>query len=366
MRAILGLLFAAAGLAQTGPAVSVKFFHDEDRSSLSLGEIAFSSPERGVVLGISDSEKDGTRPVALVTSNGGVNWTPVRLKKPGISLFLLDDSHYWMVATDGVWFSAEGGREWKKLSNPKGALRVHFLNAATGFAVGTRKQVWKTDDGGSKWTPVAAAQNAKGDPDITAFTYIAFADDRNGIITGHVRPKRRRQDDRELPAWVDPEAASRRVVPQVEISMETKDAGATWTTSAASLFGEITHIRMSPLGWGLGLLRFKEGFEYPSEVYRLNWKAGTNERIYRDKSFLVTDLVMTDPGGPAYLVGVEQQGPLINSPVARRVRVLASGSLKSWKELEVDFRASATNVRAATAGGKLWLSTDSGMILTLR
>jgi hypothetical protein len=365
MRVILGLLFAAAGLAQTGPAVSVKFFHDEDRSSLSLGEIAFSSPQRGVVLGISDSEKDGTRPIALVTSNGGANWTPVRLKKPGISLFLLDDSHYWMVATDGVWFSAEGGREWKKLSSPKGVLRVHFLSATRGFAVGSKKQAWETRDGGLKWTPIAAAQSAKGDPNITAFTYIAFGDSLSGIITGHVRPQRRKYD-RELPAWVDPEAAARRAVPRVEISLDTRDGGATWTPSAASMFGDIMIIRMSPLGWGLGLLRFMEGFEYPSEVYRLNWRSGTNERIYRDKSFHITDVAIAGGGGPAYLVGVEQSGPLIESPIPRRVRVLESGNLKSWKELEVDFRASATNVRAATAGTELWLSTDSGMILTLR
>jgi len=55
---------------------------------------------------------------------------------------------------------------------------------------------------------------------------------------------------------------------------------------------------------------------------------------------------------------------MVPSPVPQKVRILSSADLSNWSEANVDYRAVATRVMLAGAGGSVWAATDTGMILT--
>ena len=97
-------------------------------------------------------------------------------------------------------------------------------------------------------------------------------------------------------------------------SSRARDGGKTWDATTGSLFGHVTRVRLSLNGFGLGLIEFSNAFEWPSEVFRIDWTTGNSERVYREKNRLITDVVLP-PTGPSYLVGIEKLDRLTDSPV---------------------------------------------------
>lgn len=340
----------------------LQYFYDEDKSSLEIVDLKFPSAERGVAVG-AVTEGSGSRPVALVTSDGGASWSIEKLKENPRSLFFLNENLGWMVTEKGIWQTREAGRSWRKLKSFSWALRVHFLDERRGWAVGLRKSVFETNDGGATWTAVSAAAEPKSNGEHTQYTWIDFADGQLGLITGFSRPPRR--DAPRLPEWVDPEnARKRREWPSLTITLDTRDAGRTWKPASASMFGEITRVRFSPDGWGLGLIEFRGTFEWPCEVFRLDSRGGSR-RVYREKGRTINDLAVTKTG-TAYLAGVETIGTLRGHPIPGRLAILRSQDLESWIAMEIDYRANARRVMLAKAPGEaLWVGTDTGMILKL-
>lgn len=357
--ALLGAQAAAA------PRWEMRYFYDENRSTLAISDLRFPSPRRGVAIGAIE-EKDKTRGVAVVTSDGGAHWSLVPLKEIGLSVYFLNDTLGWMVTAKGVWQSDEGGRSWRKLpGTPKGILRVHFLDPRHGYAAGLKKSVWETQDGGKQWTRVAAADEPKANADYTAYTTIAFATPKVGIISGLSQPPRR-SDSGALPDWLEPEkAARRRVWPHMSINLETRDGGQHWSVSTASVFGRVMDVSLTPEGRGLALFEFSGSFQYPSEVYELNLKTGKPTLAYRNKIRAVTDVALI-PSGPGYLAAVAATGELLRTPIPGKLKMLRSDDLANWKEMEVDYRATARRaVLAAADARNIWVATDTGMILKL-
>ncbi|MGH9659326.1 MAG: WD40/YVTN/BNR-like repeat-containing protein, partial [Bryobacteraceae bacterium] len=127
---------------------TIQYFHDQDRSSLTLVDLKFPSPRRGVAVGFVQEEGRDPKPVALVTSDGGGAWSLVPLKDDPVSLFFLSESLGWMVTPKAIWRTEETGRSWTRIKAPAGLLRVHFRDPLRGWAVGFRKQVYQTSDGG--------------------------------------------------------------------------------------------------------------------------------------------------------------------------------------------------------------------------
>ena len=167
-----------------------------------------------------------------------------------------------------------------------------------------------------------------------------------------------------FPAWLDPEdALSRRELPHLGYTLSTLDGGKTWVSGSASLIGQITRVRFRPDGTGLGLIEYADSFRYPSEAYKLDWKTGKSETVFRDKRYALTD-VWFGKDGSSYIAGVEVQGT-VRSIAPGRVRVFHSTDMKGWTEMKVDYRASAQRVIFA-GGDDLWLATDNGMILKLK
>jgi hypothetical protein len=360
----VSVLLAVAAAAAAAPRWEVQYFYDEDRSTLSIHDLKFPSARRGVAAGIVDREGK-TRPVAVVTGDGGANWTIVPLKETPVSLFFLNENVGWMVTPKNLWRTDEAGRSWRKVAKaPRGLLRVYFLSELEGWGVGMSKSVYRTTDGGKKWEKVPAAAEPKTNPQSTAYTWIEFATPQVGIIAGYSRNPRRSRSG--LPDWMDPEAAaSRREWPHISITLDTRNGGNTWTPSTGSMFGNITRVQMLPDGTGLALLEFVDSFAWPAEVYRLEWKTGKSTRVFREKNRAITDIALLK-SGTAYLAGYEVAGSVVRVPVPGKLKILKTDDLNTWHEMEVDYRATALRATLAAADERnVWVATDTGMILKL-
>ena len=352
----------------------MNYLYDENRSTLTLTDFKFPSTERGIASGyitktafdrLEGSRVEKEFPVVMLTFNGGRAWTPVEIKELPNSLFFLDDSVGWFVSDKSVWFTAESGRTWRRISQQKNLLRVYFLSRSHGFAVGSGKRVLESVDGGVTWNPVAAAGQSGTRPEWTTYSSIAF-DDTNtlGLITGFSVP-----EHPAPPALIDaPPGTDKKLPPQVPhelIFLGTKDSGKTWDVQTASLFGEITHLTLSSLGYGLGLFEFRDDFPWPSEVHLIHLNTGKSERVYRERDRAITD-VLCVPGGECYIAGIEPLGPARSSPIPGKVKILRSSDLEHWEEIPVDYRAVAHRVWLTSPGGsEVWAAADTGMILKL-
>jgi photosystem II stability/assembly factor-like uncharacterized protein len=280
----------------------------------------------------------------------------------GLTVFFLDETHGWMVTERGLWETSEAGRSWTRVKAPKNVTRVYFVSPERGFAVGPEKSVYETKDG-KTWTPLPALAEVKTRAAYTHFEWIVFSSPHVGLIAGYNRPPR--QTEPELPAWIDPAGAQRRLeTPHLNLLLETRNGGDTWRASSTSMFGRITRVRVRPNGESLGLIEFDEGFPYYSEVYRIDWTTGKSERVFRQRNRAITDIALPRPG-VAYLAGYEVVGRLTRLPVPGKVKILRSADAVTWQETEVDYRAVARRVILASAGDQMFAATDSGMILRL-
>jgi photosynthesis system II assembly factor YCF48-like protein len=344
----------------------MQYFYDQDRASFNINDLRCPSARRCIAAGFVDKAKSAPKPMAVVTSDAGGHWTEVPLKEVAVSLFFLSDSSGWMVGTKSLWRTEEAGRSWEKVGKlPTGAIRVYFLDAAHGWAVGTRKSVYETNDGGKNWKSVPAAASPNTNVEYTAYTWIEFTGKDTGVITGWSRPPRR-GDTEHLPDWIDPEnAVKRRQWPTLSITLDTHDGGKNWAASTASLFGQISRVRLLPDGVGLGLVSFDESFAWPCEIFRIDWKTGKSTRAFRDRTRAITDLALVS-SHLAYLAGEEIAGQLHSHPIPGKLKILKSTDLASWAEMEVDYRANASRAMLAPVDeNNIWVATNTGMILKL-
>jgi hypothetical protein len=364
-----GALAACAALAAPLAAQRWEktYLYDQDKTGLVFTDMAAPSVPCAVAVGyVTDGKHE--EPVSLVTSDSGEHWQRLPLKEMPISLFFLNESLGWLVTTGGLWRTANAGNNWIRLPKPPAdILRVWFRDEKNGWAVGAPKAILETHDGARHWKPVTMTQ-PRGDPLHSAYTWIAFANPETGLITGWNIPERRWAS--EKPDWMDPRAALLRSdLPHLSYTAWTRDGGKTWSTSSASLFGEMERVRILPDGRGLGLTVYSQSFHYPSEVYRLDWHTGKNSSIFRTPDIAVSDIWLS-PNGTAYLAGTTVQGKL-RDVVPGKVRVLYSADYPVaqntlWKEMDVDYRAEGHRAILAAAGeDSIWIATDMGMILKL-
>ena len=360
------LAAAAVAAAADAPAKwQMRYFYDQEKSYFDIVDLQFPSVQRGLAVG-TIVENNRQRPAAVVTSDGGATWQVQRLEEEPVSLFFLNEGLGWMVTRKGLWQTTEAGKSWRKVGRlPEEIFRVCFTSEKVGFAAGIKKKLFETEDGGQHWAPVAAAAELPGDPEHSAYTWIAFVNSKFGIVTGWNMPPQRAE---RLPDWVDPEAATRRRdFPHLSYSMGTDDGGKTWKGNSASTFGEITRVRLQPNGTGLSLLEFSNSFRYPAEVYKIDLKTGKSETVYHDEHLALSDVWLT-PDGTAYLAGAQAMGKIRNV-VPGKIMVLKSQGpdLGAWTEMPVDYRAVANRVFFAAADqSHIWMATDQGMILQLQ
>jgi len=342
----------------------VSYFYDKENASLVINDLQFPSPTRGVAAGYLE-DKGNSKPVSVTTDDGGAHWIVSKLKDIPISLFFLNDKLGWMVTPDGILRTVDAGREWRELPKaPKLLMKVYFVDETHGFAVGTQKGAYQTEDGGKTWEPIAAAAEPRTDPEFTVYNNITFVNAKTGLINGFSTPPR--AGDSGKPDWMEAkDATARREWPHLSIMLDTRDGGKTWKPSTASMFGRITRGAFLPDGRGLGLIEFTDTFKWPSEVHLIDGTTGKSEIVYNAPDRAITD-VLLQPSGTGYLAGVEVVGKLQHTPIPRKVKILRSENLTDWQETDVDYRATAVRVMLRAAGdGSLWAATDTGMILKL-
>ena len=344
----------------------VKYFLDQDDQSLSIVELKFLSARRAVAIGHLETKKRRSG-VMLSTNDGGETWQTEPLKDLPRALFFLNDSLGWMVTERGIWQTEEAGRSWRKLSGEQNIIRVHFVDAQRGFAVGAPKKLVSTNDGGKTWTKVPAADLPETRPEFTVYSQIVSPAPNWLLVAGSFIPPRR-QFRSDLPPWLDPEDAKRRVQrPTVMVVLETRDGGATWRHGASSVFGRVSKVTTGSAMVGLGIFQFDDQFDWPSEVYKLTLNNGRSARVFRYKDRLVTDALI-QPDGTAYLAAIEPATEIRGIPIPGKVRVHRSrfADLELWAEIPVDYRAVAGRVTLARSpDGSVWLVTSAGMILKL-
>lgn len=358
-----GLVVALVALAATAAAAdrwTVQFFHDEEKSSLTLVDIRFPSAQRGIAIG-TISEDSRRKHVALVTSDSGARWTPVEIRESPTSLYCLNDSACWMVTQRGIWFSAEGGRDWRKIRSENGLTRVWFNSLERGWAVGAGKKLLETRDGGKSWKKMPIGEQIKSIEEYTVFHVISFVTPKLGFIAGRSEPSDR---SFRVPIWMDADADTRKEHPTLSFVLETRDGGETWKQSTTSNFGRITRFFPGEKnGISLALIEFFRVFDYPSEIFQIDIRTGVSQRVFRRKDVAVTDVALLGDGS-ALAAGFQPPGTLARTPVPGKVRVMRSRDLKNWTEDSVDYRAVARRVTMAlTPSGDVWMATDTGMVL---
>ena len=382
-------LFTASllhGQTKDGARWTLQYFYDQEGKDLHITDLAFPSAKRGIAVG-TIVDREGRKPqfTSLVTSDGGEHWALTPLKEFPRSIFFLDESNGWLVTGESLWFTQEAGRSWTRISDqikpdkklkdaPHGGLilRVWFLDAQHGYAVGLQKSVFETHDGGHTWKPLAEAAVPTSNPAYSLYSHIAFADGGRGLIAGGYVPPRSAGKSREeideegnLPEWMHPERTlGRRQQPRLTLELDTLDGGETWKSGTAPLLGSLVSTRLAGER-GLLVFDYVDSFEWPAEVYRLDLKTGKSESVFKKKDRLVTDAAIF-VGGSAFLAAVEPPGRLRSAPIPGKVRMLSSTNLKDWAEMPVDYRAVAQSlVLAGPDAEHLWAATDTGMILRL-
>jgi hypothetical protein len=360
--AVLALLALPLGAAPAK--FELRYFYDKDNSELDILELKFVSAKRGLGIGVL-RERDRVRGAILETNDGGDTWKLQPFREVPRSLFLLEESVGWIVTDRGLWRTEEGGREWKKIYSRRGLLAIHFLDASNGFAAGAPKLFLRTSDGGRSWTKVPEGDKPDTKPENTAYSVIGFAGDGKGVVGGSSVPPDARRS--RYPDWMEPELARyRRQRPTVMILIETRDGGANWKSSVASLFGQLTRMALTERE-GLGVLEFDNTFPWPSEVYRFLLGTGKSERVFREKNHLVTDAAWDDES--AWLGAVQFPYEVRGAPIPGRVKIFRAtdASLKAWQSVPVDYRATGQRVSLARGvDGTVWAVTDSGMVLSYR
>jgi hypothetical protein len=363
-RPVIALLaLSAAACPASAQRWKVQYFYDKEKTSLTINDFAFPSAKYGIAVGyVAEGKRED--PMSVVTSDGGDHWQLLPLKETPVSLFFLDDSIGWMVTTKGLWHTTEAGKNWTKLPKVPGEiLRVCFTSREDGIAVGVKKLVLETHDGGQRWTPIAAAQDQPGDPLYSAYVWVEFATPKMGLVVGTNNPPRRFAP--LFPDWLDPQATLRmRDVPHLTYALSTGDGGKHWRPGNGSLFGQTSRFRLMPDGKGIGLVEYSELSKIPSEVFSLDWHTGKSVSIYKDPKIGISDLWM-EADGAAYLAGIEEPGTL-RDIIPGKVVVYTSRDYKAWSSIPVDYRASALRTMLAMPDADhKWLATDNGMILKL-
>jgi len=345
------------------PRWTLQYFYDVSNSTLVINDLKFTSPTRGMAVGFL-RERDKVKPAAVATDDGGKNWRFLKVPDGGLSLFFLDDHVGWLVTPRAVWATRSGGQNWTKLGHtPPHVTQVYFLDEKRGWAIGTQKSAYETSDGGASWARLAALKDLNTSAEFTQFWSIDFVNRRVGVITGgRITPSSERRNFREPKPDEAPLVRER---PSVSIILETRDGGRTWRVDKTSMFGRITRLRLLEEGRGMMLIEFLHAFEWPSEVFELDWQHGAMRRIFRAKDCAITDVAPVS-GQCGYLAGVEATGLFGRSAVPSKVRIYQSANWTEWSEMDVDYRAIATRVVLAVADGRhVWAATDTGMILRL-
>lgn len=342
------------------------FEFDEMDRSVVFNDCRFATADRGIAAGLLTNHRSGsTSGYAILTRDGGDQWTTLKVKDSPLALFWGPNAALWMVGEDDLWYSAEAGLVWEKRKLPSGAriIGVHFLDDLRGWAYGLGKHFFHTTDGGRKWAKVPESAALDLPDQYTSWSSLQFITPEAGLMVGNFVPPGR--DRQRFPDWMSPEQAiRRRLIPTTTLAAETRDGGKTWKIHRSSSFGNIVRLRVSG-NRGLLVYQYNNTFEFPSEVMEVDFTTGKSWPVFRRKDTLISDAVPL-AGGGAVLAGFSVPPAMAFLPVSRPLNILWSDDGKEWVRQRVHYRAGGKRaLLAAVSPAHMWCATDEGMILKL-
>lgn len=347
------LLIPGLGLAANW---QLKFQLDEDKRQLQLVDLAFTSPETGVAVGLL-TQKDKTKPAVLVSGDGGSTWSISEADDVG-RMFFLNRNLGWMAGTKGIYRTTTAGKTWEKIARLKNIGQVAFLDEERGWAVGADRQFLQTTDGGRRWIRVKEVDDLKTRKEATVFTCLSFPSRDDVAALAYFSPVLA-EDSRQPPVVSEPER------PGTLISFQSADRGATWKQDQTSIFGRPAKLITSN-GMGLLLLRFAHSFELASVIYSMKYHSEKLSVAFRQAKWIVTDIA-AGPDGTVYAVSVERPGQLPAPVYPTKVRVWESKDLEKWSFSDLDYKIQAMNPKLTVSpDGRVWVMTDVGGSLVLR
>jgi photosystem II stability/assembly factor-like uncharacterized protein len=366
MRFLCPIVLLCTLCARADDRWKIQFFYDKPDAVFDIRDLACPSATRCIGAGVIGDMKDRAKGATVVTSDGGRRWTMEDFADEPVSLFFLPESQSaagvgWMAARHGIWKTDEGGRSWKKIAALRGIVQMRFLDPMHGFAIGYPKAIYETKDGGSTWAKSGAAEIAPGKADDVVYERMVF-EGQQGIILG--RPARQR--GAQYPVWMTPNAErSRRQKESPVFMLQTLDAGKTWKFDTSVLVGDISALSFTKDSHVLALVEYHDLFTLPSAVMRVKLGTPGTETIFGQKDRAVRDLAVMDDGS-VLIAAVEPPGSTNQVPVPGKLKLLRSDDLKTWHEMNVDYRADAQRVTIAAHDARhVWIATDTGMILAL-
>jgi hypothetical protein len=361
LRRLLTLCLLAGTAVSAAPRWDSVYFYDHASEVLEFTDVAAPSAQRIVAVGsIHDTAGEKRdRHVAILTNDGGGHWQQVKLDDAPVSLFFLNDSLGWMVTERGIWRTDESGLSWTRVSkhDPQEIIRLWFLDENHGFGVGAKKNVVETNDGGRNWKQVPGSKTPQGDPNLSVYTRIAFANAKSGIILGADLSTM----SRFSPFTLRPRSSTRM------LQLLTNDGGATWKPQSTPSGGIANGLKFSGSD-ALLLVNFTDlrGNGIANVFHLPLLRNGTASLVYEGKDPLISDIGFFQ--NHAFLAGIDAAKNRQLEGIPRKLRILEStGPFKLWEEMEVDYRAEATNlILAGSDASHVFIATDTGMILRLK
>jgi hypothetical protein len=337
------------------PRWTIQYIYDHADSNFAVEDLECPTITHCVAAGLIDDKKGHEQGMVVVTGDGGLHWSQFEVKERPVSLFFLNDSLGWMVTDRGLWSTVEGGRAWNKVQSRKGILQVWFLDANHGYITGLKGLVMETKDGGKTGTQLAAGAQA---PDALSLNYdIISFQGPHGVIVGAT-------DASSALVLTDPTQQS---APSGKVTvLETLDGGQKWVHGTIPIDGELAQLRLSDKGFAVTLILYSDP-KYPvaSAVFKTPLGSPNGRTIFAERDRAATDIALLNNGG-AVLVAIEPPGNSKQVPIPGKLKILSSGNLKVWQEMEVDYRAVAQRAVIAAPDAKhMWVATDTGAILSL-
>ncbi len=348
------------------PRWKIQFLYDHADSNFAIEDLECPTARHCVAAGLIDDKKGHQQGAVVVTSDAGLHWSQYEVRERPVSLFFLSDSLGWMVTDRGLWSTVEGGRAWTKLDSRKGILQAWFLDANHGYIAGLKSLLQETNDGGKTWAKLDVSGQSPGAPSLTgapsqtdapSLTYdiIAFQG-KHGIVIGAA-------DDPSSDSFLRKPEPS----PSGKITvLETLDGGKKWSYGVIPIAGELAQVKLSSKGFAVSLILYSDP-KYPvsSAVFKTPLGSPDGRVIFAERDRAATDIALLNNGG-AMLVTIEPPGNSAQVPIPGKLKILKSGNLKVWEEMDVDYRAVAQRaVIAAPDEQHMWVATDTGAILTL-
>ena len=312
---------------------------------------------------IADEDSESVKSRLLVTHDGGKTWRDEKCDKNPQGVFILDSVNGWYVASGKLFATQNAGQKWEKLTLPHRAItQVWFATPQRGIAFGVGKQFYRTSNGGRNWDLVPESDTLNLKSPETYLRSVAMLPSGAGMLVGDstaVPP------EASLPDWMTPERAmQRKNVPGTAVLFVTHDGGNTWKGQLSSAFGLLRRVRMGPSRAAVAF-QYRESFYWPSELFLIDLKTGSNQGVLRRKELVIHDTLLFADGS-MLVAATQPSGRLRNSPIPGTLRVLWSPDTHEWFEMKVDYRAAGNSATfASCSDGTIWIATDEGTILQL-